>query len=331
MLTLAAEAIIVLCVLSYAMHCLLVVVHETAAATMKCSGRQSRFRTRSAARSISSAVVLIGLAPVGILARALRDVWLPDDPSLRFLLLAVPGLWLFLPVAIFSSLSASSRWFVFRPVVVWNLLRLTPFTFMVYFSARFWPAAVAALGYVTIASGWLIVAPLAAAAAAAAFLIYGRLLGRLGGKMSRLTSAKRKPMKKVRPAVEATEGIDRWIAPARLGAPEESDPNGKRRHTARSNGVLKDMVCRKSRRQRTRRRMKALLPLNLGGVDTEKSSRRGRPTSIGRSAAGQGDLSRRSARSLAACSRFPGTNSRECPGCVCRSVFWRPASRHMPS
>jgi hypothetical protein len=224
MLTLAAEAIIVLCVLTYAMHCLLVVVRETAGGNDEVFWPEEPFQDWIFGSFHLVGVLLIWLAPIGILARSLRHVWLSDDAALRFMLLAVPGLWLFFPVTIFSSLSASSRWFVFRPVVIWNLLRLTPFTFMVYVYSALLAATVAGLGYVTVVSGWLIVAPFAAAAAAAAFLIYARLLGRLGGKMSRLASGKRKPMKKVRPAVESTEANDPWTAPVEPVAPEESDP-----------------------------------------------------------------------------------------------------------
>ena len=224
MLTLAAEVLISLCVMTYAMHCLLVVVRETAGGNDEVFWPEEPFQDWIYGSFHLVGVVLIWLAPIGILARSLRNLMLPDDPSLRFILLAVPGLWLIFPVAIFSSLSASSRWFVFRPVVVWNLLRLAPFTFVVYVLSALLAAAVAALGYVTVVSGWLIFAPFAAAGAAAAFLIYARLLGRLGGKMSRLASGKGKPMKKIRPAVESTEANDPWPAPAEPVAPEESDP-----------------------------------------------------------------------------------------------------------
>ena len=62
----------------------------------------------------------------------MRKDWLPDQDALRFVILAVPGLWLLFPVALFSTLSGSSRWFVLRPIVVWKLLRVAPSTFAVY-------------------------------------------------------------------------------------------------------------------------------------------------------------------------------------------------------
>ena len=195
MLTLAAECILVLCVLTYAMHCLLVVVRDTAAGQDEIVWPDEPFQDWALGALHLVGVVLIVLAPAGILARALRETWLPDDAALRFLLLAVPALGFLFPVALFSSLSASSRWFVFRPVVVWNMLRVAPSTFAVYAVSAVLAAGVAALGYAAV-TRWVVLAPVAAAAAGAAFLIYARLLGRLAWKMGRLPSGKRKFAKK---------------------------------------------------------------------------------------------------------------------------------------
>jgi hypothetical protein len=246
MLTLAAEAIIVLCVLTYAMHCMLVVVRETAGGNDEVVWPEEPFQDWVGGALHLVGVVLIWLAPIGILTRALRHVWLPEDAALRFLLLAVPGLWLFIPVALLSSLSASSRWFVFRPVVVWNLLRLAPSTFVVYILSALLAAVVAALGYIAVFSGWIVVAPLAAAGTAAAFLIYARLLGRLGWRMSRLSSGKRQPMKRARPIVEAVDANDPWTPPNEPIAPEQLDPEwettpyGRKQRRVKGYGLAQD-------------------------------------------------------------------------------------------
>jgi hypothetical protein len=246
MLTLAAEAIIVLCVLTYAMHCLLVVVRETAGGNDEVIWPEEPFQDWIGGAFHLVGVVLIWLAPIGILTRALRHIWLPDDAALRFLLLAVPGLWLFFPIALLSSLSASSRWFVFRPVVVWNLLRLAPSTFVVYVLSAILAAAVAALAYVAVFSGWIVVAPLVAAGTAAAFLIYARLLGRLGWRMSRLSSGKRQPMKRARPTVEAIEANEPWTPPNEPIAPEKLDPEwettpyGRKQRRVKGYGLAQD-------------------------------------------------------------------------------------------
>ena len=180
--TLVAALILSLIVVAYAMHCLLVVVRDTADGKDEVIWPAEPFQDW--AGGALHLVVVIGawLAPVGLLARALRKDWLPDQDALRFLLLAVPGLWLLFPVALFSSLSGSSRWFVFRPVVVWKLLRVAPSTLAVYILSAVLAAGAAALGYAAIFSGWALLLPVAAAGGAAAFLIYARLLGRLAAQ-----------------------------------------------------------------------------------------------------------------------------------------------------
>ncbi len=122
---LVTAIIVTLLVVAYAMHCLLVVVRDTADGNDEVTWPAEPFQDWAGAALHLVVVIAAWLAPVGLLARALRKEWLPDDDALRFLLLAVPGLWLLFPVALFSSLSGSSPWFVFRPIVVWKLLRGT--------------------------------------------------------------------------------------------------------------------------------------------------------------------------------------------------------------
>ncbi|HBI44684.1 MAG TPA: hypothetical protein DDY78_17805 [Planctomycetales bacterium] len=235
---------------TYAMHCLLVVVQDTAAGNDEVTWPEERFQDTLGGAFHLAAVVLIWLAPIGILTRALRNVWLPDDPGLRFLLLAVPGLWIILPVAIFSSLSASSRWFVFRPVVVWNLLRLAPFTFIVYLLSAILAGLITALVYVTVFRGWIVVAPVAGVGTATAFLIYGRLLGRLGWRMGRLYLGNSTSIKKARPqAIAAVLSESQPPAPDEPPGPEELDseweitPYGQKRRRVKGYGMTRDALA----------------------------------------------------------------------------------------
>ncbi len=171
---------------------------------------------------------------------------LPYDPILRFLLLAIPGLWFLLPVALLSSLSASSRLFVFRPVVVWNMLRLAPSTFVVYVLSALLAELIAALAYVTLIRGWLVVAPVAALATATALLIYGRLLGRLGWKMSRLYLSKKKRMKKARAQAQTASLRQAPTKPSEPVGVEEIDaewevtPYGQKRLRTESYGITQE-------------------------------------------------------------------------------------------
>ena len=135
----AFAVLLTLCLVAYAMHCLLVVMRDTAAGCDEVFWSAEPFQDSLGGAFHLAAVVLIWLALFGVVARALHEVWLPGDPALCFLLLAVPGLWLFLPVALFSSLSALSRWYVFRPIIVWNLLASRRLLSSSTFLARFWP------------------------------------------------------------------------------------------------------------------------------------------------------------------------------------------------
>jgi hypothetical protein len=259
MMIVVIVVIITVLLITYAMHCLFVVVQETAAGSDEVIWPAEPFLDSLGGAYQLVAVVLICLAPIGILNRALKDVWLPNDPALRFLLLAVPGLWLFLPVALLSSLSASSRWFVFRPVVVWNMLRLAPSTFMVYVLSALLAEMITALAYVTVVRGWLILAPATAAATAAAFLIYGRLLGRLGWKMSRLYLVQGKRLKKVPPQAKAAASRAHRPAPDQPRGPEELDPEweitpyGQKRRRVKGYIVTRDALPPQS--------MKSVLPI----------------------------------------------------------------------
>ena len=227
--TLVIEVVLTLLVVVYAMHCLLVVVRDTADGHDEVIWPAEPFQDWAGSALHLVVVVAAWLAPVGLLARALRKEWLPDEDALRFLLLAVPGLWLLFPVALFSSLSGSSRWFVLRPVVVWKLLRVAPSTFAVYLLSALLAGGAAALGYAAIVSRWVLLLPVAAAGGAAAFLIYARLLGRLAARMGRLPAGKRKAVKTKRPKAAGVEVQDPWAVPEEPEPPPEPEPKAEAR------------------------------------------------------------------------------------------------------
>lgn len=221
--TLVATLIVSFIVVTYSMHCLLVVVRDTADGQDDVVWSSEPLHDWAGGALHLVVVIVVWLAPVGILARAMQHDWLPDNDALRFFLLAVPGLWLLFPIALFSSLSGSSRWFVFRPVVVWKLLRVAPAALAVYFLSAVLAAGAAGLGYAAIRGGWaVLLLPVAAAGSAAALLIYARLLGRLAASMGRLSATKRKTAKMKSPKIGRVEVQDPWAMPK--GSEPESDP-----------------------------------------------------------------------------------------------------------
>ncbi len=110
---------------------------------------------------------------------------------MRFLYLAVPGLWLFFPVGLLSSLSAESKWIVFRSSIVGVMLRVFPSTLMFYILTSVLAVGTAALWYAAVfKEGGLALVMLAGPVGAAAFLIYARLLGRLSMMIHRRNPSK---------------------------------------------------------------------------------------------------------------------------------------------
>jgi hypothetical protein len=150
-------------------------------------------------------LVVMLLVPFGLTAHVLRTSW-PIDGGLRFLLLAVPGMWLLFPVGLLSSLSATSRWVFFRPAILGRLLQLFPTTVGFYLLTAMLALAAAAIWYGALFTGhgWLLLP--AALVGSAALLIYARLLGRMALLIHRLNPvesaaakpARKKPRKKKR-------------------------------------------------------------------------------------------------------------------------------------
>jgi hypothetical protein len=187
-----------------------------------------------------AALALLWLVPIGIVARGVGPSLAPGDPLLGFLLLAVPGLWLFFPIGLLSSLSATSRWVFFRPAIAAALLRIFPATMLFYLASAALALGVAALWYFALVTtaAWVLVP--AALIWAAAVLIYGRLLGRLAWLIHRLnperptqpradlpivTRPKKNKTARKRPRKEpAAPGVDPWAVPE-----EESTPKKRRK------------------------------------------------------------------------------------------------------
>ncbi len=241
--TLVLALILALLVVAYAMHCVLVVARDTADGLDEVTWPAEPFQDWVGGALHLVLVVAAWLAPVGVLARALRKDWLPDEDGLRFLLLAVPGLWLLFPVALFSALSGASRWFVFRPVVLWHMLRVAPSALAVYFLSALLAAGVAALGYAAIFKGLILLVPVTAAAAAAALLIYARLLGRLAASMGRPPSGKRKASKTKRPKVAGVKVQDPWAVPDETEPQPEPKPEGRPRRKVKAYGLAAETAA----------------------------------------------------------------------------------------
>jgi hypothetical protein len=191
----AASIMVGVCVLAYAARCVLVVVQETGLGQDEITWPNEPYLDWLGHSVLFLELLGIWLAPAALTARLLREVWLPDDGALRLLLLAGPGLWLFFPIGLLSSLSAESRWVPFRWVIFHCFLRIAPAALIFYFLTAILLGILVDLWYVTLFGGQGVLLPVAAMSGAAILFIYARLLGRVAWLIQRLPSTQRVPVR----------------------------------------------------------------------------------------------------------------------------------------
>ncbi|HYT92230.1 MAG TPA: hypothetical protein VEL76_26180, partial [Gemmataceae bacterium] len=105
LLLLAATAILGGMLLVSASHSFLVVVIGTAAGNDAVEWPDEPYFDWLGRALLLLWLTAFWLVPVGITAKVLAPVFLPDDPVLRVALPAVPLFWLLFPVSVLSSLS----------------------------------------------------------------------------------------------------------------------------------------------------------------------------------------------------------------------------------
>jgi hypothetical protein len=215
--SMVGSVIVAAYLLAFSGSALLVVVEGTAAGNDEVPWPTEPFSEIAGRAAYLGALLAIWLIPAGFLWNGLRAVWLPDQPALRALLVVGPGLWLYFPIGLFSTLRSDSGWAFFRYDMFRDLIRIFPATLMVYAVSALLLALVGYLWLVALAGnrGWLL---LAAPATSIAWLIYARLLGRLAYKIGQLKpikvkKPKKKPRYKPRPEERATEVTDPWAMP----------------------------------------------------------------------------------------------------------------------
>jgi hypothetical protein len=236
MISFAASIMFGVCVLAYAARCVLVVVQETGLGQDEIVWPEEPYTDWLGHAVLFLELLGIWLAPAAMTARMLRNVWLPDEAALRVLLLAGPGLWLFFPIGLFSSLSAQSRWVPFRWTIFRCFLRIAPTSFGFYVLTAPLLCIAVVPWYYALFGGQTVLLPLAAVVSAAALFIYARLLGRLACIIQRLpappqrapakaktakpSQLRRKKRRKPSPKVQ-----DPWAIPEEE---EREDKTGKR-------------------------------------------------------------------------------------------------------
>lgn len=210
---LAASVMAGIATLCFASRCVLVIVQETGLGQDEVMWPSEPYVDWLGHAVQCLELVGIWLAPAALTARLLRHMWLPEDAALRVLLLAGPGLWLFFPIGLLSSLSAESRWVPFRWAIFVRFVRVTPAAMIFYFLTALLLAVGVVPWYYALFGGKGFLLPVAAAISAVVLFLYSRLLGRLAWIIQRLPSTERKPAKakpaKRPPAVKPRGGKKR--------------------------------------------------------------------------------------------------------------------------
>jgi hypothetical protein len=195
MISFAASIMFGVCILAYAARCVLVVVQETGLGQDEIVWPNEPY-TDWLGHAVQFFELLgIWLAPAAMTARLLREVWLPDEAALRMLLLAGPGLWLFFPIGLFSSLSAQSRWVPFRWTIFRCFLRIAPAALRFYILTAALLSIAVVPWYYALFGGRIVLLPVAAVGSAIVLFIYARLLGRLAWIIQSLPVPQRVPVK----------------------------------------------------------------------------------------------------------------------------------------
>ena len=191
-LSFAATVIVGVFVLAYIARTVLVVVQDTGVGHDEVVWPNEPYVDWLGHAVLFIELLGIWIAPAALAAQMLRHTWLADEGFLRVLLLAGPGLWLFFPIGLLSSLSAESRWVPFRWAVLVRFLRVAPAALIFYFLTGLMLGGTVALWYyILLFGGRSVLLPVAAAVTAAVILIYARLLGRLAWLIQRLPSPRR--------------------------------------------------------------------------------------------------------------------------------------------
>ncbi len=244
---LVSATIVGLYLLIYAARCILVVVQATAGGMDRVEWVDEPIVDWVSSSLALVGLVLIWLVPVGFLSRGLEGTWLTGYGVLRTIILAVPAIWLTFPIGSLSSLSAVSRWVFFRPVIASRMLLLFPWTVLFYLGSAVLGALALGSTYAAIMGGRGGLLLLAGPLAAAALLIYARMLGRLAWRIIQLgplpVSPTRKPARARKAAPDQrplvpVEVHDPWAMPQ-----TEPEPLAGPRVHVSPTGLLEEENC----------------------------------------------------------------------------------------
>jgi hypothetical protein len=219
---LIAEIVVGLYVLGYASFCFLVTFVNTAA-----GDDEVQWPDEPMADWILKAWYFLWILAVWAVPAAMILRLFPL-PAPVFFASIIAFLWLVFPVSFLSSASASSSWIVFRPVMLRVLLRYGGTMLGFYFLTGLMLALCGGLLYAGVLGSFSAVLLLAAPACAICFFIYGRLLGRVGHRISFYKPGKRERKEQRPEEADKVQIFDPWASPAEEVNKDEAAPRPPR-------------------------------------------------------------------------------------------------------
>jgi len=153
-------------------------------------------------------LVAICIVPAGFILRLRPGFAWAGSPLLTFFVTAAIILWLLFPIELLSALSALSPWTVFRLTVLRFFARRIGATVIFYTASALLAAGAFGLLYLTFTRASWLVTLTAPFALSAAFLIYGRLLGRMAYLFDQLPVRRRRRIRR-----KSAPAEDPWAAP----------------------------------------------------------------------------------------------------------------------
>jgi len=186
MITMVAQIGVGIVVGSYLAHHFLVIVELTAAGHDRMTWPKEPYKDWLWKPPYLAWLIAFWLAPAGITLKFVKMPFLADSKWLQFIALALPGLWLFFPITLLSSFSATSRLIIFRPAIVRGLLQF-PGKLLGFYLITAALLGVCGASYLWAGASknfWMM--PLSAGIVSAGILIYARLLGRLGWMLQQI-------------------------------------------------------------------------------------------------------------------------------------------------
>jgi hypothetical protein len=185
-LCVAVTGVVSVIVSAYIARCVRLVIEATAAGAKEVYWPKENFLDWLIPSLAFAALAFLVLPPVGIVTLILNEIWPGGSMVARTFLLAAPAVWLLFPIGALSSLSAGSRFAIFRPLIVTRMLQLAPATIAFYLLTGLVACLAIIPWFMAVSRSGILLLLVAAPLSGAMVLLYGRLLGQLAWRIARL-------------------------------------------------------------------------------------------------------------------------------------------------